>query len=88
MQVANVTSLFTTSDATAATKMAVANTTLLVNDRLQVANATTSFALKANLASPTLTGVPSAPTAANTVSTTQIATTALLQHLRIQHQLH
>jgi hypothetical protein len=81
MQVANVTSLFTTSDATAATKMAVANTTLLVNDRLQVANATTSFALKANLASPTLTGVPSAPTAANTVSTTQIATTAFVQNV-------
>jgi hypothetical protein len=52
---------------------------LLVNDRLQVANATTSFALKADLASPTLTGTPVAPTAANTTNTTQIATTAFVQ---------
>ena len=81
MQVANVTSRFVTSDASIATKMAVANTTLLVNDRLQVANATTSFALKADLASPTLTGTPVAPTAANTTSTTQIATTAFVQNV-------
>ncbi len=34
---------------------------------------------KANLASPTFTGVPAAPTAAADVSTTQIATTAFVQ---------
>jgi len=36
----------------------------------------TALDLKANLASPTLTGVPSAPTAAANTNTTQIATTA------------
>lgn len=35
--------------------------------------------LKANIASPTFTGVPTAPTAANTVSNTQIATTAYVK---------
>ena len=37
---------------------------------------TTALALKANLASPTFTGVPAAPTAAVDTSTTQVATTA------------
>jgi hypothetical protein len=40
------------------------------------ADLTTGLALKADLASPTLTGVPAAPTAALGVSTTQLATTA------------
>ena len=35
--------------------------------------------LKANIASPTLTGVPAAPTAAVGTNTTQIATTAFVQ---------
>ena len=35
--------------------------------------------LKANIASPTFTGIPTAPTAANTVSNTQIATTAYVK---------
>ncbi len=39
----------------------------------------TALDLKANLASPTLTGVPSAPTAAVSTNTTQIATTAFAQ---------
>lgn len=39
----------------------------------------TALALKAPLASPALTGVPSAPTAATTTNTTQIATTAFVQ---------
>jgi hypothetical protein len=39
----------------------------------------TAFALKADLASPTFTGTPSAPTAAAATSTTQIATTAMVQ---------
>lgn len=46
--------------------------------------ATTAYAdaistLKANLASPTFTGTPLAPTAAGTTNTTQIATTAFVQ---------
>lgn len=48
---------------------------------------TTSIAnlnsLKANVASPTLTGVPTAPTAASGTSTAQIATTAFVQGLLI-----
>jgi hypothetical protein len=36
-------------------------------------------ALKANLASPTFTGTPAAPTAADGTNTTQIATTAFVQ---------
>jgi hypothetical protein len=39
----------------------------------------TALDLKANLASPTLTGVPAAPTAAVNTNTTQIATTAFAQ---------
>jgi len=35
--------------------------------------------LKANLASPTFTGTPAAPTAANGTNTTQLATTAFVQ---------
>lgn len=37
------------------------------------------FAAKANLASPALTGTPTAPTAASGTNTTQIATTAFVQ---------
>lgn len=40
---------------------------------------TTELSLKAPIASPTFTGVPSAPTAATGTSTTQIATTAFVQ---------
>lgn len=40
---------------------------------------TTSLALKANLASPALTGTPTAPTAAAGTNTTQVATTAFVQ---------
>jgi hypothetical protein len=36
-------------------------------------------ALKANLASPTFTGTPAAPTAADGTNTTQVATTAFVQ---------
>ena len=36
--------------------------------------------LKANIASPTLTGVPAAPTAANSTNTTQLATTAFVKN--------
>ena len=40
--------------------------------------------LKANLASPALTGVPTAPTASASTDTTQIATTAFVQAARIK----
>lgn len=42
----------------------------------------TQLGLKAPLASPALTGVPTAPTAATDTSTTQIATTAFVQAVR------
>lgn len=42
----------------------------------------TGLGLKANLASPTLTGTPSAPTATAGTNTTQIATTAFAQSMR------
>jgi hypothetical protein len=41
--------------------------------------AASALALKAPLASPSLTGIPTAPTAASTVNTTQIATTEFVQ---------
>jgi YD repeat-containing protein len=43
-----------------------------------VTNLTTDLAAKANLASPALTGVPTAPTAAVGTNTTQVATTAFV----------
>jgi len=39
----------------------------------------TALNLKANLASPTFTGTPAAPTASNGTNTTQLATTAFVQ---------
>jgi hypothetical protein len=45
-------------------------------DQSKIANLTTDLAAKAPLASPDLTGVPTAPTAAADTNTTQIATTA------------
>lgn len=42
----------------------------------------TALNLKANLASPALTGTPTAPTASSTTNTTQIATTAFVQSIR------
>ena len=44
----------------------------------QVTNLTSDLADKAPLASPTFTGTPAAPTAANGTSTTQVATTAFV----------
>lgn len=44
---------------------------------------TTALALKAPLASPTLTGVPAAPTAAPGTNTTQLATTAFVDAARV-----
>ena len=45
-------------------------------DALVASNAAAATALKANIASPTLTGVPLAPTAAALTNNTQLATTA------------
>jgi hypothetical protein len=44
----------------------------------QVTNLTSDLSAKAPIASPTFTGTPSAPTAANGTNTTQIATTAFV----------
>jgi len=81
VQVANNTTLHATKatwSALTATNTAIRT---LVSDRVQVANNTTLLAAKAPLASPALTGTPTAPTAANTVSTTQVATTAFVQNV-------
>jgi len=47
---------------------------------------TTLLAAKANLASPTFTGTPAAPTAAVSTSTTQVATTAFVMNAKEDDQ--
>ena len=59
----------------ATTAVAGTNTTQVAT----TAFVTTADNLKANLASPALTGTPTAPTAATATDTTQIATTAFVQ---------
>ena len=72
------------------TNLTSTNTALrtLISDRAQVANVAALAALantnsyiatKANIASPTFTGIPAAPTAAAATNTTQIATTAFVR---------
>ena len=52
----------------------------ILTDSTNITTATqTALDLKANLASPTLTGIPTAPTPADGTSTTQIATTAFVK---------
>jgi hypothetical protein len=51
----------------------------LADDANFAATVTTTLATKAPLASPALTGTPTAPTAAANTSTTQLATTAFVQ---------
>lgn len=51
------------------------------NDPIYAANVNAALNLKAPLASPALTGTPTAPTAAGTTNNTQIATTAFAQAL-------
>lgn len=53
--------------------------TALGNDANFASSVTTSLAAKANLASPTFTGTPAAPTPAVGTNTTQIATTAYVK---------
>jgi hypothetical protein len=68
----------------AVTSAKIANDTIVDADinsaaaiaQSKIANLTTDLAAKAPLASPALTGVPTAPTAAANTDTTQIATTA------------
>jgi len=62
----------TTSPAPASGDILKWNGTAWVND-------STLLAAKANLASPTFTGVPAAPTAAASTNTTQVATTAFVR---------
>jgi hypothetical protein len=59
--------------------MASDSATAVPSQQSVKAYADTALALKANLASPTFTGTPAAPTAATTTNTTQIATTAFVQ---------
>jgi hypothetical protein len=48
-------------------------------DGVDIAALNTTVSLKANLASPALTGIPTAPTASFATNTTQLATTAFVQ---------
>jgi uncharacterized protein DUF5907 len=54
------------------------STTIQITES-QVTSLTTDLGLKAPLASPILTGTPTAPTAVTTTNTTQLATTAFVQ---------
>ena len=60
-------------------RLTAASSTPIAIAQSAVTNLTTDLGLKANLASPTFTGVPIAPTAAPGTNTTQIATTAYVQ---------
>jgi hypothetical protein len=63
------------ADATTATAVAAVQSDVDQNE----ADADAAIALKADIASPALTGTPTAPTAAADTNTTQIATTAYVQ---------
>jgi hypothetical protein len=71
----------------AVTSAKIANDTIVDADinsaaaiaQSKISGLSTSFGLKADLASPALTGTPTAPTAAVATSTTQIATTAYVR---------
>lgn len=70
--------------ATVANLSALSNTITSVSSNVDTVSSSVSdlsntVSLKANIASPTFTGVPLAPTAANTVNNTQIATTAYVK---------
>ena len=61
------------------TRATDAESTLTTNLNTEITRAKSAEALKAPLASPTLTGTPTAPTATVGTNTTQIATTAFVQ---------
>ena len=52
----------------------------LLSGKANTTDMTSALALKANLASPTFTGTPKAPTASNGTNSTQLATTAFVQN--------
>lgn len=54
------------------------NIATAIATKYDTSTATTALALKANLASPTFTGTPEAPTASVNTNTTQLATTAFV----------
>ena len=60
-------------------RLLVDNATAVATNTTNIASNTTAIAGKADLASPTLTGTPIAPTAASGTNTTQIATTEFVQ---------
>lgn len=77
----NTTQIATTAFVTAADvaeRSAVATLTNKTISQSQITNLTTDLAAKAPLASPALTGVPTAPTATGGTNTTQVATTAFV----------
>ena len=88
LQVANASSTYQTK---AVERAALANTNSYIasvqsdvdsneaTERAALANTNSYIATKANIASPTFTGVPAAPTAAAATNTTQIATTAFVR---------
>jgi len=81
---ANTNAYIATNSATERSALANTNAYIATNsatERSALANTNAYIATKADLASPTLTGTPVAPTAANTTSTTQIATTAFVQNV-------
>lgn len=65
------------TDASVATL--VDNANLISTNTTNIASNTTAIAGKADLASPTFTGTPTAPTATSGTNTTQIATTAFVE---------
>jgi hypothetical protein len=69
-----------TSDAQTLTNKTISssNNTISISSSA-ISDWTAQFATKANIASPALTGTPTAPTAADGTNTTQIATTAFVQ---------
>lgn len=73
------THVFTGATVTVATQSASDNSTKAASTAYVDGAVSTSAALKANIASPTLTGTPAAPTAAAGTNTTQIATTAFVR---------
>ena len=69
----------TTAGASNATQLAAGTNSLRVVVQRILDNLANLFSTKANLASPALTGTPTAPTAAAGTNTTQVATTAFVQ---------
>jgi hypothetical protein len=59
-------------------RLTAASNTAIAIAQSAVTNLTTDLGLKANLASPALSGTPTAPTAAIDTNTTQVATTAFV----------